>query len=323
MENMNIYPLNEIIATPPERFSTGINYFDEILGGGFVEGSTIIMAGLPGAGKSSLLNQVSYKLAENSLKVLYIAGEENKEQIKMRTERLGINSGLIFLCEDVEVEKIVEAVDFIQPQVLIIDSLQMLNSNTIKTAPGTPSQMRHGLMTLCKLSKDRKITTVFVGHSTKGGYIAGLQSFQHMVDTVLYLGINEDDTRFIKINKNRFGQTGLSQNLYMTKYGLFDRNDVTEPFAKDNAFNGEYTLEDVERVTERCLTRSIIIAGYKWLKEKVQNDPNVKLCNGTATLTSSYINNLTKGNPVWGKVVSYSFNWLEKHSNDIATPLQN
>jgi DNA repair protein RadA/Sms len=308
---MEIYPLNEISSIQPERYLTGLTYFDNILDGGLVASSTMIMAGTTGAGKSSLLTQVSYKLAENGRRVLYIAGEENKEQIKMRADRLGVNSNLIFLYEEVEVEKVIEAMNTINPEVTIVDSLQMLYSKLLKPAPATPSQMKYGLMTLCKVAKDKKITVIFVGHATKGGYIAGLQTFQHMVDTVLYLGINEDDTRFIKVNKNRFGQTGLSRDLYMSKYGLFDRTGVTKPFGQEDDFL--FSLEDIDRITQGKLVRPIIISSYNWLKEKLINNPDVKLCNGTATITSSKIKEITDKYPLRGSVVNFSLNWLEKH----------
>jgi len=309
---MNIYPLNQIASKPPEKFTTGIDYFDKVLDGGLVKSSTTLMAGMSGAGKSSLLTQVSYGIAENGNRVLYIAGEESKEQIKMRTDRLAINSNLIFLYEEVEVSKVIEAIKEINPELVIIDSMQMLYSNTIKTAPATPTQMRYGLMTLCKLAKDDDLTIIFVGHSTKGGYVAGLQSFQHMVDVVLYLGINDDDTRFIKVNKNRFGQTGITTNLYMSKYGLFDTNDVIVPFGeikKDRIFS----LEEINKITEGQLIKPVIVASYKWLKKEAITNPNVNICNGTATLTSGKIKAITEGHLVWGKVVDYSMNWLLKH----------
>jgi len=314
MEELKIYPLNEISPIPPERFSTGIYYFDNLLGGGIVAGSTMIVAGLPGSGKSTMFTQLSYQLAESAHKiVLYIAGEENKEQIKMRAERLAVNSGIIFLDEEVEIEKIIEAIDKVVPDVVIVDSMQMIYSNTLKPAPGSPSQMKYGLMTLCKIAKQRNIAIIFIGHATKGGYIAGLQTFQHMVDVVLFLGVNEDYTRFIKVNKNRFGESGISQNLYMSKYGLFDQCGIEKPFGEQTS-NKETMLteSEVKKMTEGSLARPVILASVGWLKDQAN------LCSGTTNLTSENIDKLTEGHPIWKPLVKYSMKWLEKH----ATPLQ-
>lgn len=215
--------LNEIEAPEQERLITKLSYIDDTLGGGITKGSSILFAGLPGAGKSTLLMQLSDELSNGmGKKVLYISGEESVEQVKRRAERLGVNSSRVYLTQGVKVEGVIKQIRDISPDLVIIDSLQMLHSSYTNTAPGTPSQIRYALMTLCELAKNEGITIIFIGHSTKAGYISGLQTYQHMVDVVLFLGVNEDHTRFAEVIKNRYGATGRSKPLYMTPFGVAD-----------------------------------------------------------------------------------------------------
>jgi DNA repair protein RadA/Sms len=223
------YALNSIPATPPPTYPTGFVGFDKLLGEGLVKGSASLLAGVPGAGKSTLLIQLAFNLATlDNLKILYVAGEENKEQIKMRAQRLGIDSGKILLFEDTEVENVLAEQKKLLPDLIIIDSLQMLYSKLLKTATGAPTQIRNGLLTLTKMAKDTQTTIIFIGHSTKGGYVGGLQSFQHLVDTVLYLGIDEEThERTIEAKKNRFGSIDFIWRLEMTQAGLIDPEHPT------------------------------------------------------------------------------------------------
>jgi len=215
--------LSEISITPPPRYQTGIGGFDNILGGGLVEGSTILASGERGVGKSTLLLQISNHLANaNKKKILYVAGEENKEQIKMRAERLEINSENIYFLEEPTVENVVRALWIFKPDIIIIDSLQMLYSKKLKTSVGSPTQMRNGLHTLCNIARKENITIIFIGHATKGGFIAGLQTLQHEVDVVLYLGFDDEKARYLEAKKNRFGEITERWRFSMDTGGLKD-----------------------------------------------------------------------------------------------------
>lgn len=215
--------LDEITIDPPSRYSTGFAKLDLLLGGGIAKSSTTLLGGTTGAGKSTMLIQISDFLAKHSkLKILYICGEENQDQVKMRAKRLNINSKQILISETIDVEQIMEMVAKHKPDLVITDSLQMLYTKTMRTAPGTPSQMRHALMTLCKMVKHLKISIIFIGHATKGGYIAGLQTIQHLVDVVLFLELDEQGNRSIIARKNRFGASGDSHPVFMGQNGLSD-----------------------------------------------------------------------------------------------------
>ncbi len=306
---MKITPLNQILPIPPVRYQSGLTYFDDCLGGGLVEGSTLITAGIPGAGKSTLLLQVAYKLAENKLKVLYIAGEENKKQIKMRSERLSINSDAIYLDEDTQVEKIISAIKTLNPKIIIIDSMQMLYTNALKTATGSPTQMRYCLQTLCKIAKEQNITMIFVGHSTKSGIIAGAQTLQHMVDAVLWLSLNEDKTRTFSAQKNRFGSIEPQYILYMNEFGLFDYLENKTPFGK--IVNLDLTEEQIREIAKKTMWGFFIVFSLAWLKAQVKKEAEVNLSqNHTYTLTSHKINSILQTHPFMSLVVKPCLKYL-------------
>ena len=309
---MTIQSLSQISSIPPERFSSGIAYMDELLGGGIIAGSTILFAGLPGSGKSTCLIQLAYEVAQGTGKrVLYVAGEESKGQIKMRAERLAVDSDKIFLTNEPLVEDIIMAISEIKPELIIVDSVQTLHSSSMRTAPGTPSQIRYGLMTLCEIAQSKGITIIFVGHSTKGGYIAGLQTFQHMVDVTLYLGINEDNTRFLQVHKNRFGATGVTQSLYMSEYGIFDYPEEEKPFGAVKHIT--LTPEKVAKNLEGSLARPFVLMALEWLKQEAKKYPEMTNV-GTTTLTSAQINKITGSRPVWKLVVNWAIKQIEDKS---------
>lgn len=313
---MNIYPLDQIPPIPPPRYLTGMDYWDGVLGGGLVAGSALIVAGSPGSGKSTILAQVAYRLASEARKtVLYVAGEENKEQIKMRTERMGINSGQIYLTENTEVEEIFKALEEIKPEVVILDSLQMLYSPFFKTGPGTPTQMRYALQTLVKAGKSREITMIFVGHSTKSGYIAGLQTLQHAVDVVLFISMNEDGTRLLRANKNRFGSIEPTFILYMEEGGLFDYPEIKTPFGQIKNIN--LTEAQIYELSRKTKWGPFILFSLAWLKEQAKRRPEFKTSNGTFTLTSALIDRILNEHSLMKPIVSRSLKWLEKEGEKL------
>lgn len=297
----NIYPLNTIQGTIPDRYETGMRGLDCLLSGGFVVGSTVLASGTTGAGKSTILLQIADYIA-NVLhkKVLYVSGEENKEQIKIRANRILVNSPDIYLAEDPQVEKIDNAILFYSPSFVVIDSLQMLYSPTIKQAPMTPTQMKNGLLTLCKIARQTNTTIVFIGHATKGGFIAGLQTLQHMVDTVMYIGIDEDDnSRFIEVKKNRFGEANITWNFIMQENGIHDdpRNYTPDKIMKQNKLSQRI----VEEILKPHLFRGAITkASLRWYDKT------------STTLGTTDQKKVFEGHPIWRFVVANSINWLQK-----------
>jgi predicted ATP-dependent serine protease len=269
----------------------------------------MLLAGLPGAGKSTLLIEVAYGLAKTK-KVLYVAGEESPEQIKSRADRLAINSESIYLLGDTEVENIVKSIEEIKPDVAIIDSLQMLHSSNIKAIPGSPSQIRSGLLALNKMAKNMGITIVFVGHSTKGGYVAGLMTFQHTVDAVLYLGLNEDGTRFIKVNKNRFGQDHISQTLYMTKWGLSDDPFPKQPFGAN--VTTTFTSSKAIGLASGFFSQTMISTAVEWLRQESQKRGLLK-SGESLTISEDQAKELAKDSIIMRPIVNYAYKYLSRH----------
>lgn len=306
----SITPLNQILPIPPKRFTTGLVYFDDVLGGGLVEGSTLILSGAPGAGKSTLVVEVAYRLAQNNLKVLYIAGEENKKQIKMRTERLSINSGGLYLDEDIQVEKVIFAIENLSPRVVIVDSLQMLYTDTLKTPASSPTQMRHCLQKLCALAKGKNITIIFIGHSTKSGYIAGLQSLQHTVDCVLWLSLNEDNTRTFQAQKNRFGSIEPKYTLYMNEFGLFDHPEDKIAFGNIQEFN--LTEQQIHEIASKSGRGILINFSLFWLKEQAKREYQLST-NKTFTLTSYHIRNILQKHPLMSLIIKPTLDYLKNY----------
>ena len=282
-----VWPLNKISPIPPQRFLSGYVGFDQLMGGGIVKGSALLIAGTPGSGKSTALMQLAFNWATlANQKVLYIAGEENKEQIKMRAVRLGVDSSKILLYENTEVEAIIEKEEELKPDIIIVDSLQTLYSKTLKTQIGSPTQIRNGLFTLIGLAKSKQITIVFIGHSTKGGYIGGLQTYQHMVDVTLYLDIDDiDHSRTLVSKKNRFGSIDFVWELEMTENGLIDPEHpfvFTQPVAE-----GEPRPNGRESITTTSTNRNV-------------------------NLTEDQVERIIADHPVWGFMVRASMNFLKK-----------
>jgi len=220
---MDILQLIKVPDTKLERFQSGISGFDNLLGGGFVAGETLILAGEPGSGKSTLLMQVANGLAKNNFPVLYVCGEESLSQVKARSNRLNVENPEIWVSESINLEKLYQSLEKSNQKLIIIDSLQMLYSDLKKQDPGSPTQMRYCLRSLIQYAKDNDKILIVVGHSTKTGLIAGLLTLQHMVDALLFLTIDDTDkSRIVSVKKNRFGAAQESWKIQMTEHGLTD-----------------------------------------------------------------------------------------------------
>lgn len=217
--------LENIKAVKNQRISVGITEFNRVLGGGIVPGSLILLGGDPGIGKSTLALQLALGLKER--KILYTSGEESLQQIKLRAERLNSsNNGCLFLSET-SLELLIAHTEQIRPELLIIDSIQTISTETIESAPGSVSQVRECTSAILKYAKKHDVAVILIGHITKEGSLAGPKVLEHMVDTVLqFEGDSNYMYRILRSNKNRFGSTNELGIFEMRADGL---REITNP----------------------------------------------------------------------------------------------
>jgi len=231
-------PLSSIKPESGHRISTGINELDRVLGGGVVSGSVILIGGDPGIGKSTLLIQTLSGISERYGSVLYASGEESPEQIKIRAERLSINSGKIILLAETSLESVVNAASKLNPKVLVVDSIQTVYAEDITSAPGSVSQVRECASKLMLFAKKSDIPVFIVGHVTKDGSIAGPRVLEHIVDTVLYFeGDSGHAYRLLRTVKNRFGSTNEIGIFEMSDSGLLEVENPSELFLLERPLN--------------------------------------------------------------------------------------
>lgn len=220
--------LSEVETTHELRFETGMNELDRVLGGGAVKGSLVLVGGAPGIGKSTLMLQICDTLCRFA-KVLYVSGEESERQIKLRAERLHIRGEGLYLLSETNLEDVLEAVNELQPDILIVDSIQTLYNGDLSTAPGSVGQVKDCTMTLMQLSKGQGITVFVIGHVNKEGSIAGPKVLEHMVDCVLYFeGEQQNSYRILRAAKNRFGATNEIGVFEMADDGLAEVPNPSE-----------------------------------------------------------------------------------------------
>ncbi|HZK43006.1 MAG TPA: DNA repair protein RadA [Syntrophomonadaceae bacterium] len=224
-------PLNSITNEEVYRFSTGIGELDRVLGGGIVPGSLVLLGGDPGIGKSTILLQVSNNLASQNQKVLYISGEESLKQIRLRSIRLGINSENIFLSNEQNIDVLREYVEEIDPQLIVIDSIQTVYTENLNSIPGSVSQLRESTAKIMEIAKKMEKAVFLIGHVTKEGAIAGPKVLEHMVDVVVYFEGEKNFTfRLLRGIKNRFGSTDEIGLMEMTALGLVEILDPSYLF---------------------------------------------------------------------------------------------
>ena len=213
--------LTEIEVGAIARITSGYGEIDRVLGGGIVPGALILLGGDPGIGKSTLLLQVSGRIAEESGKVLYASGEESDMQLKLRAHRLGINSSNLLVQAETNLDTILNEAKGSQPMLLVIDSIQTMYVGSVESAPGSVSQVRECTARLLRFAKDQDIPVIIIGHVTKDGTIAGPRMLEHMVDVVLYFeGERSYQFRILRGIKNRFGSTSESGLFTMEEEGL-------------------------------------------------------------------------------------------------------
>ena len=220
--------LKDIDLDAVPRISSGAGEFDRVLGGGLVSGSAILIGGNPGAGESTLLLQTMCHLA-TSMDALYVTGEESLQQIAMRAKRLGLPTDALRLMAETNVEAIVAAVDELKPRVLVIDSIQVVHTDELTSAPGSVSQVRECAAYLIRYAKQSGTVLLLVGHVTKDGSLAGPKVLEHMIDCSILLEGSEDARfRILRGQKNRFGAVNELGVFAMTEQGM---REVKNPSA--------------------------------------------------------------------------------------------
>lgn len=252
-------PIGEIDLAAAQSRSSGVAELDRTLGGGLVPGGVLLLAGEPGIGKSTLLLTVAAESARNGLTSLYLTGEESAAQVRLRAERLKAIDPSLWLAAENDLAALISHVDRVQPDLLIIDSIQTIASGALDSAPGSISQVREVANTAIRIAKERGITVILVGHVTKDGSIAGPRLLEHLVDVVLnFEGDRHSRLRLIRAVKNRFGATD--------EVGCFDLHDggitgVSDP-------TGLFTTRHAEPVPGTCLT--VALEGRRALVAEIQ-----------------------------------------------------
>lgn len=208
-----------------KRYTTGIGELDRVLGGGMVQGSLVLVGGDPGIGKSTLLLQICQTAGQDK-KILYISGEESEGQIKIRAQRLGVDTENLYLLSENDVSAVVASIENVSPDIVIIDSIQTMNNDAIASASGSVPQVREATNAFMRIAKSMGIAMFIVGHVTKDGALAGPRVLEHMVDCVLYFeGDRQTSFRILRGVKNRFGSTNEIGVFDMTDKGLMEVKD--------------------------------------------------------------------------------------------------
>ena len=221
--------LATIDVSSQPRMQTPDNEMNRVLGGGIVAGSVILLGGEPGIGKSTLMLQLALQL--NNLKILYVSGEESEQQIKMRAERIPFKNSNLWVAAETQVERIAEFYKEYKPDMIVVDSIQTIYTDTIESAPGSVSQVRESASRVIRLAKENHVPIFIVGHITKEGMIAGPKVLEHMVDAVLtFEGDRHNSYRVVRTTKNRFGST-MEIGIYeMLASGLREVSNPSEIF---------------------------------------------------------------------------------------------
>ena len=249
-------PIGEVTPPAQPRLATGIGEFDRVLGGGIVGGSAVLIGGDPGIGKSTLMLQACHGLGLKGLRTLYVTGEESLTQIKLRAERLGIHGDGVLVLAETNAEIVAAQIAATQPDFAVVDSIQMIYSPEVSSAPGSVSQVRDSAGRLVRLAKVTGVPVALVGHVTKQGAIAGPRVLEHMVDTVLYFeGDRVASYRLLRAVKNRFGPTNELGVFEMRDAGLTEVTDLADVFVSRSrgAVPGSVVVPSIEG------TRAILV----------------------------------------------------------------
>ncbi len=213
--------LNEISTNDEERFNTGFNELNRVLGGGIVKGSLILLGGDPGIGKSTILMQICKNL--KNLQILYVSGEESKRQLKLRADRLDVENSNLTIMTETDVELVCEEIKTEKPDLVMIDSIQTMMIKELTSSAGSITQVRESTNLIMHTAKDFDTPVIVVGHVNKEGSIAGPKVLEHIVDTVLYFeGDKQMSCRILRAVKNRFGSTNEIGVFEMSDKGLIE-----------------------------------------------------------------------------------------------------
>lgn len=224
-------PITEVDTTEAPRRASGVDEFDRVLGGGIVPGAAILLSGEPGVGKSTLLLEVAARSAAAGRRVLYISAEESPAQVRMRAERTGALHDELYLASETDLATVLGQIDSVDPQLVIVDSVQTVSSSLSDGAAGMPGQVREVASTLIRVAKDRGLPIILVGHVTKDGQIAGPRLLEHLVDVVCqFEGDRQTALRFVRALKNRFGPTDEVGCFEMTGDGIVEVPDPSGLF---------------------------------------------------------------------------------------------
>jgi DNA repair protein RadA/Sms len=250
--------LSQVVSEKPKRLSSKIGEFDRVLGGGFVPGQVVLLAGEPGIGKSTLLTQLARTMVDNT--ILYVSGEESVEQVKVRAQRMGYNADNLLMLPETNVDIIV---DTLQAQkdvdLVIVDSIQTLFSGDLMGMAGSVGQVRGGAQKLTNLAKALNVPMILIGHVTKEGTVAGPKVLEHIVDTVLYLeGDNQHLFRILKTSKNRFGPVSEVGIFEMEEGGMREIENPSELFLSQRIENSPGSIV------------SVVMEGYRPVLFEVQ-----------------------------------------------------
>ncbi|MGO1409823.1 MULTISPECIES: DNA repair protein RadA [unclassified Microbacterium] len=224
-------PITQIVTQEAPRRPSGIGEFDRVLGGGVVPGAAILLSGEPGVGKSTLLLEVAARAASTGRRVLYASAEESPAQVRLRAERTGAMHDELFLASETDLGTIIGHIDSVEPELMIVDSVQTVSSSESDGAAGMPGQVREVAATLIRIAKERNLPMIIVGHVTKDGQVAGPRLLEHLVDVVCHFeGDRQTALRFVRALKNRFGPTDEVGCFEMTGDGIAEVPDPSGLF---------------------------------------------------------------------------------------------
>lgn len=248
-------PLSEITFENRNRTSSGISEFDNVLGGGIVAGSLVLLGGDPGIGKSTLLTQIAAHLSETG-KVLYFSAEESCSQVKMRAQRLHLNSGNMLIVNETCIDELEPELDGVE--FCVIDSIQAVYTEDLSSAAGSVGQVRECAAKLMRIAKSRGITFFIVGHVTKEGALAGPKVLEHIMDTVLYFeGENQENFRILRAVKNRFGNVSEVGVFEMTGEGIVAVTDYSGVFLSESRGEEPGSAVTPAQTGARCMNVEI------------------------------------------------------------------
>ena len=252
-------PIGDVNIESAKSRTSGVDELDRVLGGGLVPGATILLTGEPGVGKSTLLLSVAAQSAKKEMRALYVSGEESTSQIRIRADRLNAIDPQLWLAAENDLSAVISHIDSVKPELLIIDSIQTISSSAVDGTPGGVTQVREIAAALIRITKERNITLVLVGHVTKDGSIAGPRILEHLVDVVLtFEGEKHSRLRLIRSTKNRFGAAD--------EVGCFDMSDAGIVGLPDPT--GLFTTRHTEPVPGTCVT--VALEGRRPLLAEIQ-----------------------------------------------------